>query len=242
MALLGVKIPTVIVNAFDIMWYDVDIGVDDLDPFFFKNDPFIYLSNLRNEGWTVHLYAAPVTDELKRSILYQRNPEQYLKNKLVNLTVMFEEFNFLPETELPGIIANANSASFVIVDPNRPFYQEIARYSPIEIFELVAPPTIPPNVEVYMVNGNNLNRNVQVSNYLKNLTGKIISVLSANRDIRLNQIEKQRTIITNWGKQMFIVWSPVYRYNRNENLNRYHTFDRPDQDGVPGVTVYTWGY
>lgn len=43
--------PIVIVNAYDIMWNDVDLAPDDHNPFFFKEDPVQYLSNLANTKW-----------------------------------------------------------------------------------------------------------------------------------------------------------------------------------------------
>ncbi|CAH6419163.1 Hypothetical protein HVR_LOCUS357 [uncultured virus] len=240
MALLGVtKIPTIIVNAFDIMWYDVDIQPNDTNPFFFKNNPFNYLLNLENNGWTVHLYTGSVTDEIKRSIIPRRDPENYLTEKLGSMMILFEEFSFISETELPEIIANADPSSFAIIDDDRPFYPEIAHYSPIEIFELVDPPTIPLDAITYTVSTNNADRWADVINYIRDNTGRSSLFLSSNRNDRYEQLIELGVV----DRPIYIVWSPIYRYTEDEDEVLYldTQFDRPDRDNLH-ITVYVWGY
>ena len=151
---------------------------------------------------------------------------------------IFEEFNFLSEAELPEIIAKADISSFAIVDPTRPFYPEIARYSPIEIFELVDPPTFPLNAIICIVRTDNINRWANVANYIKRNTNEPARNLSENQDFRYEQIRGLKIA----RGPIFIVWSPIYRYTEDENEDVDPEFDRPDLDNIPGVTVYVWGF
>ncbi|CAH6419158.1 Hypothetical protein HVR_LOCUS352 [uncultured virus] len=266
MTLLGVtKIPTIIVNAYDLMWYDVDVGSDDPNPFFFKNNPIDYLGNLQEEGWTVYTYAGSSTDEVKRFKFPQKNPEEYLTRKLTVMITLFENvLNFVQEAELPKLIKAADASSFVIIDSTRPFYEGITRYSSIEIFELVDPPTIPTDAIVVLITDSSVSRWESVNQYLRNILGKETFLLDIPRDhnefIRaMNRYNPEKEIFLidaqrdlnefframkgyNPEKEIFIVWSPVYRYAREDRISGGYIFERPDQLNIPGVTVYTWGY
>ncbi|CAH6419159.1 Hypothetical protein HVR_LOCUS353 [uncultured virus] len=232
------KIPTIIVNAYDLMWYDIDIPGDDPNSFFFKNDPVTYLQSLKNEGWTIYLYASSMDDELNRLTFYQMNPPGYLSQKLYQIALKFEGpqiANFVNEVKLLDIIENAESSSFAIIDPTRKFRPGIARYSPIEIFELVDPPVIPPNFMISVVYTNSVSRGASLMNKMKIIIRKDVYEINGEKD----NYDRLRGLV----EPLFLVWSPVYRYSDNDIvLNNFYNVERPDQQNIPGVTVYTWGF
>ncbi|CAH6419160.1 Hypothetical protein HVR_LOCUS354 [uncultured virus] len=225
------------------MWYDIDISPDDPNPFFFKNDPITYLENLQKERWIVRTYAGTPTDEAKKIILHQKNPEEYLSQKLNAMIRLFGKvLNFISETRLPKIVRTADASSFVIINPNRPFHEGIARYSPIEIFELVDPPTVPRYNIVGHVNTSYTTRNYQINTYLRMITKEkkaVINPLSNYRTERYDRISRLRPLAR---VPVFVVWSPAYRYSENDQIQYYNHFDRPDQDNFYNVTVYVWGF
>lgn len=53
----------VIVNVDDLIWRDLSLDPNDINPFFFKEDPVAYLRNLHLQNWNIYLYRAPLTDE-----------------------------------------------------------------------------------------------------------------------------------------------------------------------------------
>ena len=179
-------------------------------------------------------------EEIKRIKPYR------LAVKLANVKILLARTaSFIEETGLPDIIKKADSSSFAIVASDRNFYPRIARYSPIEIFELVNPPIIPANAIVLTVTTTNISRSEEFDRYLQNITGERENFLrlSSTKEKRRVELENLRTTQPN--KQIFVVWSPVYRYPQNKTegvIGAKYEFDRPDQDNFPGVTVYTWGY
>ena len=249
-------IPTVIVNGFDLMWYDYDLSPNDPNPFFFKENPVQYLRNLNAEGWKIYIYFGPTDQEAKQNIIVERDPQKYLSTKaqvIMDLMGDFAEFSMLDD-DLPETIADADPSSFVIIDANRQFPWNLARYTPVEIFGLVVPPT-PGLVEpltisrddiVYNVTPSDIKRGMDVAAYLRMLTENTLWGRNSNRNrnIRIMQIEADKA--KNPGKNIIVVWSPIYRYQRREDfslpggIQRY--LDRPDQDNIPDVTVYIWGY
>ncbi|CAH6419164.1 Hypothetical protein HVR_LOCUS358 [uncultured virus] len=235
-------VPTVIVNAYDLIWYDVNILPYDPSPFFFKNDPVTYLHNLTTEGWTICVYAESPTDEIARTRT-RINPKIYLTAKLRTMEFIFKRsgtINFIFVKDLPNIIKNANFSSFAIIDPIRPFYEGIARYSPIEIFELVDPPTVSPNTIVTIVNMSNIKRRERMHEYFTRIGPVTIYTVGGRTDYRLRNLNDIST--KNPGKSILVVWSPVYRYSRKRQGKYILNFGRPDQLNIPGVAVYAWGY
>ena len=236
-------VPTVIVNGFDLMWYDYDLAPDDPNPFFFKENPIQYLRNLNAEGWKIYIYFGPADQEAKENIIIRHNPQPYLSTKaqvIMDLMGDFAEFSMLGDG-LPETIAGADPSSFVIIDANRQFPWDLARYTPVEIFGLVDPPAILPDDIVYHVVPSDIKRRKKVAAYLRELTD--------NRNLGLGRKRAERIMrITSWkaanpDKEMIVVWSPIYRYQRREDFYGPVTIlDRPDQDNIPGVTVYIWGY
>ncbi|CAH6419168.1 Hypothetical protein HVR_LOCUS364 [uncultured virus] len=246
MALLGVtKIPTVIINAYDLMWYDVDLRYNDRNPFFFKIDPVNYLRNLQNEGWVIYLYSGLIANEIEKTRFDKRHARQYLTQKLgIIMTLFMGIITATTEEEnLQDIIANVSPASFIIIDPARPFYERITRYSPIEIFELVDPPTILPSAIVTVVDVDSVKRREEVQLHLEQITELPISIIPRNIHERFETLRHLRTQYPD--RPILIVWSPVYRYSENDHPeeNRYYRFERPDHEyNLRDVIVYIWGY
>ncbi|CAH6419165.1 Hypothetical protein HVR_LOCUS360 [uncultured virus] len=249
--LLGVtKIPTIIVNAYDLIWHDVNIDPLDKNPFFFKNDPVEYFRNLRKNGWTIYkYYSGSVVDEAKRVKIYHDQPQRYLTRKIAVMNVLFTGI-VVPVTEdnLPLIIKRADSSSFAIIDPSRDFYPGIARYSPFEIFESADPPSINPDDIVFQVEGANIGRSTDLLTFL--VQDPDFSEIYDLSNIRNTRYESLRRIRED---PILIIWSPVYRYLRDkleDNIDeraKIGNFDRPDYDDynkeVGGdIVLHMWGF
>lgn len=231
----------IIVNLLDLIWHDVDVPADDLNPFFFKNNPVNYLDKLGTEGWTIYMYSSSTGDEIKRVKLFQKDPETYIINKLSIVRKLLGNVGILVnEHNIAEIITHANPSSFAIIDTTRDFPTGIARYSPIEIFELSDPPTIPLRALILIFQVSNITRMEQIRSYLLPHTGTKVPILPIDRnqrDIILNTLRTKYPDMP-----LFIIWSPVYRYSKDDNIIELTFFNRPDQDNIPKVIKYTWGY
>ncbi|CAH6419167.1 Hypothetical protein HVR_LOCUS362 [uncultured virus] len=251
MTLLGVtKIPTIIVNAYDLIWHDVNIRPDDRKPFFFKNDPIEYFRNLRKEGWTIYkYYSGSMADEAKRVKLYQDKPQVYLAGKLGMIDgSLIGIATTIIEDNLPLIIEQADSSSFAIIDPSREFYPGIARYSPFEIFETHIPPSVNPGDIVFQIEGANVGRLLDILKFLgEDPNFFTIDDLSKTRNARYEYLRSIKNRYPD--NPILIIWSPVYRYSENDDIQRAKigNFDRPDHDDynkeVGGqITLHIWGF
>ncbi|CAH6419166.1 Hypothetical protein HVR_LOCUS361 [uncultured virus] len=254
MALPGVtKIPTIIVNAYDLMWHDVNIGPLDREPFFFKNDPVEYFRNLRKEGWTIYkYYSGLMDDEAKRVKIYQDKPFVYLTGKLGIMIDLLTGIAIpLAEDNLPLIIKRADPSSFAIIDPSRDFYPRIARYSPFEIFESVDPPSVNLGDIVFQVEGANVGRLLDVFAFLvQDPKFSEIDDLPSIRDDRYKYLRTIRAEHPN--DPILIIWSPVYRYLRDKQEHDIErtmigNYERPDYDDyrreVGGqIVLRVWGF
>ena len=228
-------VPTVFVNVFDLIWDDIDISVNDPHPFFFKEDPIIYLQQLKDQGWVIYPYFHNIIAEQDR-LMFNRNITSYFEATDVL------EFKYKMMENLLGPIINddlleefiprADSSSFIIANNDIEKKYNITRYTPFEIFGKVDPPNISPNTMAGIVIGS-YNRTPIVNTRLG-------TILSSERNTR--RLEVFNLMAHNYN--IIMVWSPVYRYQHDDNMIPIYLaeFDRPDQDNIPNVSCYVWGY
>ncbi|CAH6419822.1 Hypothetical protein HVR_LOCUS903 [uncultured virus] len=140
-------IPTILVNAYDLIWDDIDIDPNDVKPFFFKEDPVSYIRKLKSQGWSVFLYGEFIEKENERCTQFRHVGWLYDK-----INVMSNLFDFLGPIlsvyDIRDIVANADKSSPVIINHDREFLGKLDRHTPFEIFGTVDPPTLQPNSKV----------------------------------------------------------------------------------------------
>lgn len=227
---------TVIVNGNDLIWKDASLPRQRrMEPF--TLNPIDYLNDLIEQGWRVIIYFLfnyeeyrkfPTIEETRNIYLHFQQLLSDQLNKQAEF-IIYDEINF---DEL-------SPASFIILDDERIFNQNIARYTPIEIFGVNPIPEPIPDVNYILIN-----------NY-RPRTGEIF--MRINRyTVSLNYHERHDLIlhVMKWdpGHQFVEVYSPIYKYPQNVNIDDikegiYEPNNYYDDNGnlIP-VTFYECGY
>lgn len=200
---------TVIVNGNDLIWKDRSLPVErSMSPF--TLNPIDYLNDLIAQGWRVIIYFIFNYEEYRK---FPDNPDprfryQYFQQLLfdeLNRQVEFIDYDRIDFGEL-------SPASFIILDEERSLTHNITRYTPIEIFgvnELSKP--IPD--AYYLIIDNYKPRISEISmQYKRNW---IVAPVNhyPRRKLILNLIQQNPNL------KIVEVYSPVYKYPRDVNIN-----------------------
>lgn len=239
-----IQMDTIIVNGYDLMWDDVNVKYNDPRPFFFKNDPVQYLGDLHNNGWRIILYWPHLTEFNIHRYPYntKTNPMHWLKMRKDNISNLFNPFveiiNLNPGETIADYVDRHKSSAASFIIANADHLYDVARYSPIEVFELPSMPPVIPNTKYFVISSDNERRQFFITSPIYRATG-----LSPTKNDRRQTIENFQK--DNPNVNIIVIWSLTYRYPLDQDpvkITNYFTLDRPDQDNQPGVQYYNYGY